>query len=83
MKPSIQANLVVTSRNVLQSAEAFLIPYKEIFKFVEDIVNVSCLTRVEEWINSYRIPFSCVVTGVDSTNKRSYNFYLYTPTNCC
>ena len=40
MKPSIQANLVVTSRNVLQSAEAFLIPYKEIFKFVEDIVNV-------------------------------------------
>lgn len=40
MKPSIQANLNVTSRNVLQSAEAFLIPYKEIFKFVEDIVNV-------------------------------------------
>ena len=25
---------------VLQGAEAFLIPYKEVFQFVEDIVNV-------------------------------------------
>lgn len=40
MKPSIQQNLNVSSRNVLQGAEAFLIPYKEVFQFVEDIVNV-------------------------------------------
>jgi len=40
MKPSIQANLNVSSRNVLQSAEAFLVPYKEIFQFVEDIVSI-------------------------------------------
>jgi hypothetical protein len=40
MKPSIQQNLNVNSRNVLQGAEAFLIPYKEVFQFVEDIVNV-------------------------------------------
>eukprot|EP00984_Skeletonema_dohrnii_P000584 scaffold189_cov124-Skeletonema_dohrnii-CCMP3373.AAC.5 len=40
MKPSVQQNLDVSSRNVLQGAEAFLIPYKEVFQFVEDIVNV-------------------------------------------
>jgi len=40
MKPSVQQNLNVSSRNVLQGAEAFLIPYKEVFQFVEDIVNV-------------------------------------------
>ena len=40
MKPSIQAHLTVSSRNILQGAEAFLIPYKEVFQFVEDIVNV-------------------------------------------
>lgn len=40
IKPSVQEHLRVSSRNALQSAEAFLIPYKEIFQFVEDIVNV-------------------------------------------
>ena len=40
MKQSIQEQLTVSSRNVLQSAEAFLVPYKEIFQFVEDIVSV-------------------------------------------
>lgn len=40
MKQSIQEQLTVSSRNVLQSAEAFLVPYKEIFQFVEDIVSI-------------------------------------------
>lgn len=40
MKPSIQKNLNVSSRTALQSAEAFLVPYKEIFQFVEDIINI-------------------------------------------
>lgn len=40
MKPSIQYNLNVNSRNILQGAEAFLIPFREVFQFVEDIVNV-------------------------------------------
>merc|ERR1719310_776043 len=40
MKQSIQEQLTVSSRNILQSAEAFLVPYKEIFQFVEDIVSI-------------------------------------------
>ena len=40
MKPSIQKHLNVSSRTALQSAEAFLIPYKEVFQFVEDIINI-------------------------------------------
>ena len=40
MKDSVQRALVVTSRNVLMSSEAFLVPYKEIFQFIEDIVSV-------------------------------------------
>ncbi|KAL7528201.1 hypothetical protein ACHAWF_002479 [Thalassiosira exigua] len=40
MKPSVQYHFNVGSRNVLQGAEAFLIPYKEIFQFIEDIVNI-------------------------------------------
>ncbi|KAL3786188.1 hypothetical protein HJC23_001264 [Cyclotella cryptica] len=40
MKPSIQKNLTVSSRTALQSAEAFLVPYKEIFQFVEDIISI-------------------------------------------
>ena len=40
MKPSIQEELNVSARTVLQSAEAFLVPYKEIFQFVEDIINI-------------------------------------------
>ena len=40
MKDSIQRALIVTSRNVLMSSEAFLVPYKEIFQFIEDIVSV-------------------------------------------
>jgi hypothetical protein len=40
MRPSIQEQLNVSDRNILQGAEAFLIPYTEMFQFVEDIVNV-------------------------------------------
>mmetsp|Transcript_11282 Transcript_11282/g.23749 ORF Transcript_11282/g.23749 Transcript_11282/m.23749 type:complete len:702 (+) Transcript_11282:462-2567(+) len=40
MKDSVQRALVVTSRNILMSSEAFLVPYKEIFQFIEDIVSV-------------------------------------------
>jgi hypothetical protein len=40
MKPSIQEELNVSARTVLQSAEAFLSAYKEIFQFVEDIINI-------------------------------------------
>lgn len=40
MRQSIQAELTVSSRNSLIAAEAFLVPYAEIFQFIEDIVLV-------------------------------------------
>ena len=40
MKGSIQAKLDVSSRNALIAGEAFIVPYKEIFQFIEDIVLV-------------------------------------------
>lgn len=40
MRNSLQAKLDVSSRNALIAAEAFLIPYREILQFIEDIVLV-------------------------------------------
>ena len=40
MRSSLQSKLDVASRNALIAAEAFLIPYGEIFQFIEDIVLV-------------------------------------------
>lgn len=38
MRDSIQANLNVSSRNSLLAAEAFLVPFKDIFQFIEDVI---------------------------------------------
>lgn len=40
MRQSIQERLVVSDRNAVIASEAFLVPYNEIFQFIEDIVLV-------------------------------------------
>lgn len=40
MRSSLQAKLDVASRNALIAGEAFIVPYSEIFQFIEDIVLV-------------------------------------------
>jgi hypothetical protein len=40
MRTSLQAKLDVASRNALIAGEAFIVPYSEIFQFIEDIVLV-------------------------------------------